>query len=193
MIELAFLVIWKRLMNWGLEPIIATRTVAADRDVLRGFLSNPANQWRLAHGVADVRTLQPTDERCDARLRLPFGARVHASLTVGSRTARVLTAELRVGRRTVAWATWILAPGRGTTHVDLAVQPGSHSLATRLVLLLGGRRWIARHLDLALAALATTAARALEHGVASPATDVVPTPARTGSKAPVQVGTAVGR
>jgi hypothetical protein len=193
MIELAFLVIWNRLMNWGLEPIIATRTVAADGGILRGFLSNPANQWRLAHGLADVRTLQSTDERCDARLRLPFGARLHASLSVRSRTARVLTAELQVGRRTVAWATWILAPGRGTTNVDLAVQPGSRSLATRLFLLLGGRRWIAWHLDLALAALATTAARALEHGVTSSATDVAPTPARTGSKVAAQVGTAVGR
>ena len=47
---------------------------------------------------------------------------------------------------------------------------------TRLVLLLGGRRWIARRLDMALAILATTAARVAENVVAPPAPDVVPTP-----------------
>lgn len=176
MIELAFLVIWNHLMNWGLAPIIARRTVAADGDVLRTFLSNPANQWRLARGVADVGALQSAGERCDAQLRLPFGVRLRASLSVRRRTARVLTAELQLGRRTVAWATSILAPGRGTTDVDFAVQLESRSFAARLWLLLGGRRWIARQLDLALATLATTSARVAEDYAAPPTADGAPRP-----------------
>jgi hypothetical protein len=174
MIELAFLAVLNRLVNWGLGPIIVTRTVAADGDGLRDFLANPANQWRLAASFADVVALAPVGDRCDARLRLPLGMRLHASAQVKrSRTRRLLTAEVRFGRRTVAWATWILTSDRGTTAVDLAVQPDSRDLVTRLVLLLGGRRWIARRLDMALATLATTAARFAENVVAP---DVVPTP-----------------
>lgn len=187
MIELAFLVIWNRLMNWGLAPIIARRTVAADGDVLRAFLSTPADQWRLASSDVDVDALRPADDRCDAVLRFPLGARVRASLSVEPRTGRVLTTEVKLRRRTVAWATWILTPDRGTTDVDLAVQLESRSLATRLGLLLGGRRWIARRLDATLATLATTSARVAEHCVAATAANVAPTPdARGTQQSPVE-------
>ena len=57
------------------------------------------------------------------------------------------------GRRTALWATWILSAGRGTTEVDLALQFERRGLATRLALLLGGRRWLARRADDALARL----------------------------------------
>lgn len=170
MIELAFLVILNRLVNWGLGPIIATRTIAADRDTLHDLLCDPANQWRLATACANVAGLQPAGDRCDARLRLPLGMRVRASMQVKpSRKARLLTTELRLDRRILAWATWIFTSGRGTTEVDLAVQLQSRSLVTRLVLLLGGRRWIARRLDRALATLAMTCARVAEDVVAAPA------------------------
>jgi hypothetical protein len=177
MIELAFLVILNRLVNWGLGPIIVTRTVAADGDVLHGFLADPANQWRLAASFADVAALLPAGDRCDARLRLPLGMGVHASVQVKpSPRGRLLTAEIRLGRSTVAWATWILTPGRGTTEVDLAIQLESRSLVTRLVMLLGGRRPIARRLETALATLATTCARVAEDVAAPTAARVEPTP-----------------
>jgi hypothetical protein len=178
MIELAFIILLNRLVNWGLGPIIATRTIAADGGALHALLFDPANQWRLATSFARVTTLQPAGDRCDARLRLPLGLRVGASVQVKpSRRGRLVTCEIRVGRRTVAWATWILSPDRGTTEVDLAIQPESRSLVTRLVLLLGGRRWIARRLDTALATLAITSVRVAEDVVATSAPEVVPTPA----------------
>jgi hypothetical protein len=177
MIELAFVILLNRLVNWGLAPIIATRPVATDADTLYGLLRNPANQWRLAASFADVVALQPAGDRCDARLRIPFGMRVHASMKVKpSRKARLLTSEVRLGRRTVAWGTWILTPDPGTTDVDLAIQLQSRSLATRFVLLLGGRRWIARRLERTLATLATASARVAEDVVTPLAADVVPTP-----------------
>ncbi len=174
-------------MNWGLGPVLATRTVAADGDALRRFLSDPANQWRLARSFADVVALQAAGERCDARLRLPFGARLRTSLSIKPRTARVLTAEVQLGRRTVAWATWILAPGRGTTDVELAVQLQSRGVATRLGLLCGGRRWIARRIERALATLATTSARVAEDLVAPAAARNVPA-ATAATQPPVAVG-----
>src|SRR5215218_4220698 len=176
MVELAFLSLWNRLVNWGLAPIIATRAVAADGRALRSVLSEPAGQWHLANGFAEIDALQSANERCTARLRLPLGLHVRASLCAAPRTPRVLESDLAIGDRTIGWATWILSPGRGTTEVDLAVQLASRGLATRLWLLLGGRRWIARRLDMALATLATTTARALEHRVTPPGTELVPKP-----------------
>ena len=175
MIELTFIVLLNRLVNWGLQPIVATRTVAADGPALHALLGNAASQWRLAGSFAPVLALHGAGDRCDARLRLPFGARVPASLLVTpGRRGRLVTSEIRLGDRTVAWATWILSPDRGTTEVDLAIQLESRSLLTRMVLLLGGRRWIARRLKTALATLGIVSLRVAEDVVATPAA----TPAR---------------
>lgn len=146
MIELALLALFHRLMNWGLSPLIATRTVAADAATVHRFLSDPGHQLLLAggrphHGAARVRP---------------------------SSSGRVVSVELMRGRRTVLWVTWILTAGRGTTEVDLAVQFETRGLATRLALVLGGRRWLARRADAALGRLAQTCARAAEEVPAAP-------------------------
>ena len=164
MIELVFLAVMNRLMSWGLAPIIATRRVAADLPALHRLLSDAASQCRLASGFVDGAALRHADAGCDARVHLALGARGRASVLVRpSATGRVITSELRIGRRGVAWLTWILSPDRGTTEVDLALQLESRSLGARLFLLLGGRRRIARRLDAALAALATASAHVAEH------------------------------
>lgn len=71
--------------------------------------------------------------------------------------------------RTVLWLTWVLSAGRGSTEVDLAVQFETRGLATRLVLVLGGRRWLARRLDEALARLARRCADMVENVAPAPA------------------------
>lgn len=178
MIELALLAIFSRLMTWGLGPIIATRTVAADCDAVHAVLSNPANQARLGTGRAAADDPTPDAQRYDVPLRSPWGTVLPVSLQVSAPTRRVLKTEVRLRGATVAWATWILGAGRATTEVDLAFQLESRSLFARLVLLLGGR-WIARRLDTALAALATTSARAAEDlGTLRAATVVSRRPAR---------------
>ena len=183
MLEIAFLAIVNGLVNSGLRPILVTRAVAADRDMLRGLLADPANQWRLAAAFARIGDLRRVEDRCEARLRLPLGLRAHAGVRVRpSRSGRVLTTEIELGHRTVAWATWILTSGRGTTEVDVALQLESRSLAARLALLLGGRRWIARRLDVALATLATTAAHVAEDLLAPPATGAPPDTTRAGEQ-----------
>ncbi|MGH2944220.1 MAG: hypothetical protein ACRDLN_15750, partial [Solirubrobacteraceae bacterium] len=119
----------------------------------------------------------PAGDRCDARVRVPLRVRRHASMHVTpGRKRRLLTTEVRLDRTTVAWATWILTPNRATTEVDLALQLESRGFLTRVVLLLGGRRWIARRLARVLAMLATTSTRVAEHAVALPAAAVVPPP-----------------
>lgn len=155
MIELVFLALLNRLMNWGLAPVIATRTVAADAGTLQHFLSDPANQLRLFR-----RTPRNIEVRVQPRAK-----------------GRVLSVEILRGRRTALWATWILSAKRGTTEVDLAVQFETRGLATRLALLLGGRRWLVRRLDDALARLGQACARAAEDIVPAPAPAAVSAPA----------------
>lgn len=147
MIELTFLALLNRLMSWGLAPLVATRSVAADAAPLHRFLCDPANQLCLVGGRPRV-----------------SGTRVRPSAP-----GRVIGVEILRGRRTVLWVTWILNAGRGTTEVDLAVQFQTRGLATRLALALGGRRWLARRVDVALGRLAQICTRAAE--------DVVPAPA----------------
>jgi len=149
MIELTFLALLHRLMNWGLSPLVATRTVAADSAALRRLLCDPAHERHLAG---------------EHRFRRPLTVRVRERAS-----GRVVAVELLRGERTVLWLTWILTAGRGTTEVDLAVQFASRGLATRLVLALGGRRWLARRMDAALARLARMCARAAEEVAAAPA------------------------
>jgi hypothetical protein len=157
MIELTLLVLLNRLTNWGLAPLIAARTVAADAAALHRFLSDPANQVRLvgAHprGVA---------------------ARVYPAAS-----GRVIAVELLRGERPVLRATWILSAGRGTTDVDLALQFETRGLVTRMALVLGGRRWLARRVDATLARLAQICARAAEEAVPVP----VPAPAPAATRA----------
>ena len=147
MIELVFLALLNRLMNWGLTPLIATRTVAADAGTLHHFLAEPGNQRRLLRKV-------PRDLEVQVQPRAK---------------GRVVAVEILRRRRSVMWATWILSAGRGTTEVDLAVQFETRGLATRLALVLGGRRWLARRVDDALARLGQVCARAAE--------DIAPAPA----------------
>lgn len=149
MIELVLLAMMNRLANWGLTPIVVTRTVAADAAALRELLSDPANQQRLLPGAC-------------ARAELAIKP---------SPSRRVITTELLIGRRTVAWLTWLLTSAGGTTEIDLVFQPEQRGAATRLALVLGGRRWLARRLEAALATLATTAAHVVEHAVAASASD----------------------
>lgn len=170
MFDLAVPTLRNQMTGWGYSPVIVARTLPADAATLYGFLSDPANQWRLAGPFADVVALRPAGVRCDAELRLAWGAGCHASAHVWPRSSReVLAVQVRLGRRTVVWATWILTPVAGSTEVDLAVQFESHSLISRVALLLGGRRWIARRLDATLALLAARCLRAVDAPVKHPA------------------------
>jgi hypothetical protein len=155
MIELVFIALLNRLTNWGLAPLIATRTVAADAGTLHDFLAEPANQLRLLR-------------------RAPRDLEVHVQPRA---RGRVLCVDvLRRGRSALS-ATWILSAGRGTTEVDLAVQFESRGLATRLALMLGGRRWLTRRVDEAVARLGRACARAAEDVAPAPAPAPVAAPA----------------
>lgn len=142
MIELAFLVLLNRLTNWGRAPVIATRAIAADASKLLALVSDPAGERRIIDGIG---------------LRL----RPHAHVEP-SRSERVVSVRVTLGRRDLLWITWILTPRRGTTEVDLAAQLESRAVLARLAMVLGGRRWLLHRLEDTLGALAALAHCAAE-------------------------------
>jgi hypothetical protein len=142
MIELTFLTLLNRLVNWGRAPVIATRAIVADAATLLALISDPAGQWRIVEGVSPL--LRPY-------------AHVEQS-----RSTRLVPVRVQLGRRDVLWVTWILTPRRGTTEVDLAAQLQSRSLMARLMLQLGGRRWLRHRLEHTLGTLAALAHCAAE-------------------------------
>ena len=160
------LALFNSVINWGLSPVGATRTVAADAAALKTVVADQINRGRLVDGISPL---------------LGPNARVEPS-----RHPRFVHAMVRMGGRDVLWMTWILTPGQGTTEVDLIAQPEARSAFARLTMLLGGRRWLRKRLDRTLNGLATLAHRAAEDldGSVDRSTDAT---ARTASR----VGAAV--
>jgi hypothetical protein len=142
MLELTFLIVMNHLMSWGRAPVIVNRSIAADAAALLALVRDPGAQWRLVAGLSPA--LRP-----------------HADVQP-STSSRVVTVGVQLRGRPALRVTWILTPRRGTTEVDLAAQLQSGSLLARLVLLFGGRRWLRRHLQRTLGALAALAHDAAE-------------------------------
>jgi hypothetical protein len=142
MVELMGLALYNSAINWGLSPVSATRTVAADATTLKAVVADHNTQEGLVDGISPL--LRPS-------------AHVEAS-----RHPRFVHAMLRMGGRDVLWITWILTPRQGTTEVDLIAQLESRSVLARLAMLLGGRRWLRTRLGRTLNGLATLAHRAAE-------------------------------
>lgn len=142
MIELTILVLLHRLLGWGRDPVIATRVIAADAVSLRRLVSDPALQSAVV-------------ARISPRLRPRM-------LDPGGSSARLVSLCAQLGDRDVLWLTWILTARRGTTEVDLAAQLESPAILGRLLLRLGGRRWLRHRLELALDTVAAMAHDAAE-------------------------------
>lgn len=136
------LALYNSVINWGLSPVSATRTVAADAATLKSVVADPVTQARLVDGISPL--VRPS-------------ARIEPS-----RHPRFTHAMVRMGERDVLWITWILTPRQGTTEVDLIAQLESRSVLARLAMLLGGRRWLRTRLGRTLNVLGTLAHRAAE-------------------------------
>jgi hypothetical protein len=160
MLELQFLALLNMLNNWGTAPVIATQTVAADAPMIHALLSDPANERHLAAGIAPLRRAHVTMS--------PKAGRLYRRATV------------KLGGRDVLRVTWLFAPGRGTTDIDLTVQTESDSVLVRLAWL-AARHRLRPRLEAALSGLAEAARLAAEsvepEPPAAPAVPVVSAPA----------------
>jgi len=151
MFELPALALINQLANAGLAPVIVSRVVAADASSVHALVSDQAGQRRI-------------------EAQVPARVRPRARAIPGA-SSRVVGVSVRLAGHDVLRLTWIFSPGRGTTDVDLAAKLQSRGITARLMLLLGGRRWLRRRLDAVVADVAAHALRVAEglDGVASDA------------------------
>ena len=123
-----------------MRTIAARRHVAVPRDELYERLADLRGHWRLAG-----RWVEPLELRDDGgvvRVRGPLGLRrtIHTTLT-DLRPPECVAGEARIGA-TRARIQWLLEPDRAGTLVTLRADVVEASPLDRVILALGGRRWM---------------------------------------------------
>lgn len=138
----------------GVE-VTATRTIAAPPERIFAFLERFDRHWELLG-----RRLEPLraydGRRSQARLHGPLGVRRTLWIELAELAPpRELTGRVEAGRgRTVGTVRWVVAPaGPRAATVTLTARTELAGALDRLLLLAGGRRWLAQSLELVLARL----------------------------------------
>ena len=121
--------------------IAATRVVAASPEAVFGFLASLENHWKLAGRWVDALEIDHDSGR--VRIRGPLGLhRTATTRVLDAEPSHVLhgTAELSGG--TSARIAWELAENANGTNVVLSAEVEHATLPDRLLLNLGGKRWM---------------------------------------------------
>jgi hypothetical protein len=113
------------------------------------FLSDLENHWLLADRFVEVLTLDRSPEGAArggrVRMRGPLGlGRTATTRVVSTESPVAITGTADVSGGTQAVIRWSLERDRGTTRIELAAHLERTGLLDRLLLTLGGRRWIRR-------------------------------------------------
>jgi Polyketide cyclase / dehydrase and lipid transport len=134
--------------------IVARMQMSASADAVLGFLADLERHVELApHSVQVLRLSRPPGRPAHALVRLigPLGMQRTASTElVRTRQANSIAGRARIGKRTVASVAWRVEENDGGSVVTLSATVDAASPVDRLVLLLGGRRWLARRFAVAL-------------------------------------------
>lgn len=149
----------------GVATVTSTMLMRAPADAVYAFLARLPN-----HGLITGRRLRLEDVTADGT-----GARIAMRGPLGiRRTARTRVTDLHpprgfggtaaVGRRTEAYVHWSIERARTGSIVTLTATILWAGAMDRLLLTLGGRRWLARSFDRALALLAVAMETTLEAG-----------------------------
>ncbi len=127
-------------------PIAVTAPVPAPISRVFAFLADPENHRRLAGRRLDLLDLQDGEQLRGGSMliRGPLRIRRRADTSVASmREPHLITGVARLGPRTRAIVRWELDQhSPGCTRVVLTADPCALSRADRLLLRLGGARWI---------------------------------------------------
>jgi uncharacterized protein YndB with AHSA1/START domain len=147
----------------GRGEIAAEREIGQPPEDVFAFLTDLENHWLIADRFVDVVELEgPPGARHGGRVRIrgPLGIRRTA-------TTRVLTALPTTAMQGGAWigaltharVKWRLEPGGAGTRVALHATVQDASALDRLLLALGGRRWMQRRFESTLERLAERGTR----------------------------------
>ena len=141
------------------QEIRASALVAAPRDEVFEFLADLRNHWLLADRFIEVLTLEPEpDGRCvggRVRMRGPLGVRRTASTQVlAADPPHQMIGTAQIGAGTRAFVRWKLTTSSAGSRVSLEATIDQARALDRLLLVLGGRRWLARRFASVLERLA---------------------------------------
>ena len=147
--------------------IVARMQMSAPADAVMGFLADLENHVQLApDSVQVLRLSQPPGRPARALVRLigPLGMRRTASTEL-RQTPQVnsIAGEARIGERTVASVAWCVEEIDGGSVVTLSATVKAASPIDRVVLLLGGHRWLTRRFAAALQRLSDLLAASPSH------------------------------
>jgi uncharacterized protein YndB with AHSA1/START domain len=139
--------------------IEATGLVRAEPEDVFQFLSDLRNHWRVADPFVDVLTLNAPGGGEPGGgtvcIRGPFGIkRIATTKVVASRAPRLIIGTAEIGEGTRARVSWTLAGRLGDTRVRLAAEIDHATAFDRVLLALGGNRWLTRRFSGALDRLA---------------------------------------
>ncbi len=134
--------------------IVARRQMSAPTEAVIRFLADLEHHVRLAPDAVQVlRLSRPPGRPARALVRLigPLGMQRTASTELlQTRLANSIAGQARIGERTVASVAWCVEENDGGSVVTLRAVVDAAGPVDRVVLLLGGRRWLARRFEAAL-------------------------------------------
>ena len=134
--------------------MVARRQIPAPAEAVIRFLADLEHHVRLApESVQLIRLSQPPGRPAHALVRLtgPLGIeRMASTELLQTRLANSIAGQARIGKRTVASVTWCAEENGAGSVVTLSATVDAASPIDRMVLILGGGRWLARRFDTAL-------------------------------------------
>jgi carbon monoxide dehydrogenase subunit G len=137
-----------------LGVIVARRQISAPAESVVRFLADLEHHAQLAPGSVQVlRLTRPPGRPARALVRLigPLGIRRTASTELlRTRPANLIAGRAGIGDRTVASVAWCVEEDHGGSFVTLRATVDAAGPIDRMVLLLGGHRWLARRFEAAL-------------------------------------------
>ena len=146
------------------SEIEATRYISETPDRVFAFLSDLRNHWRLESAFVELGALEGEGDRpTGGRVRIsgPLGLSREAATTVlsaeqpGPGSPGKLDGRAELGETTVGRVRWeITAASDGGATVTLSATVERASFLDRMLLALGGRRWLQGVFERALATLA---------------------------------------
>ena len=128
--------------------ISASGLVPAGPEEVFAFLCDLENHWLLADRFVEVQSLDHGDGVAGGgtvRVRGPLGlGRTATTRVVSTDPPRSMTGTADLSGGTQAVVRWDLTPDNGATRVELAADLRRTGPLDRVLLAMGGRRWI-RH------------------------------------------------
>jgi uncharacterized protein YndB with AHSA1/START domain len=139
--------------------ISASGLVSASPERVFAFLSDLGNHWLLADRFVEVLSLDgaATGVASGGRVKVrgPLGlSRTATTRVVATQPTRSMTGTADLSGGTRALVRWTLTPANGGTRVELAARLQKAGVFDRLLLALGGRRWVRRRFGSILRTLA---------------------------------------